>query len=109
MAITNTTLTSTSPVTVFQAAGQQAITVMYICNTGNVDVSCNVYCANSGSSSSTDNMIYNQLLITAGNAASAGDTYVISTEKLILDNGDFVDVEANVANVVTVTVSSIAV
>ena len=110
MAISNTTLTSTSPTTVFQAAGQQAITVMYICNTGNVDVSCNVYCANSGSSSSTDNMIYNQLLITAGNVdPNSGDTYVISTEKLILDNGDFVDVEANVANVITVTVSSIAV
>jgi hypothetical protein len=109
MAITNTTLTSTTPTTVFQAAGQQAITVMYICNTGNVDVTCNVYCANNGSSSSTDNMIYNQLLITAGNTASSGDTYVISTEKLILDNGDFVDVEANVANVVTVTVSSISV
>lgn len=111
MAITNTRIDTTDPKNVFTAVGQQAITVMYICNTGNQDATVNVYVVDSGDSSgaSEDNMVYNQLLITAANASSNGDTYVISDEKLILDNGDFVDVEANVANVITVTVSSISV
>lgn len=112
MAITNTRLTTVDPTTVFQAVGQQAITVIYLCNTGNADVSVNVFCVNSDDSvgASEDNMIYNQLLITAGNASpGGGDTYVISTEKLILDNNDFIGVEANIANMITVTVSSIEV
>lgn len=111
MAITNTRIDTTNLKNVFTAVGQQAITVMYICNTGNQDVVANVYCVDSSDSSgaSEDNMIYNQLLITAGNSSSNGDTFVMSSEKLILDNGDFIDIEANIANVLTVTVSSISV
>lgn len=106
MAITNTRLTSTDPITVFTASGQQAITVMYICNsqaTGNVNVS--VHCVDSGDSSgsSEDNIIYSNLVV------QPNDTYVLDTEKLILDNNDFIDVEASVANAVTITVSSISV
>lgn len=110
MAITNTFIDSTDPVTVFTAVGQQAITVMYICNTGDQDATVNVYCVDSSDSSGPgdSSLIYNQLLITAGNTGT-GDTYVISTEKLILDNNDFIDVEANVANMIAVTVSSISV
>jgi hypothetical protein len=110
MAITNTFISTTDPTTVFTAVGQQAITVMYICNTGDQDAVVNVFCVDSSDSSGPgdSSMIYNQLLITSGNSGS-GDTYVISTEKLILDNNDFIDVEANVANVIAVTVSSISV
>ena len=110
MAITNTFLSTTDPTTVFTAVGQQAITVMYICNTGEQDATVNVYCVDSDDSSGpgASSLIYNQLLITAGNTGT-GDTYVISTEKLILDNNDFIEVEANVANLIAVTVSSISV
>jgi len=105
MAITNTRLATTASTNVFTAVGQQAITVMYICNTTGSDARVNVFCIDSNDSSgpSNDNTIYSQLEVTAN------DTYVISTEKLILDNGDFLEVEANVADAVTVTVSSIAV
>jgi len=48
-------------------------------------------------------MVYSQIELTAN------DTYVISTEKLILDNSDLVEVEANIADCITVTVSSISV
>lgn len=105
MAITNTRLATTATTTVFTAVGQQAITVMYICNTTGNNARVNVFCIDSSDSSgaSTENTIYSQLEITAN------DTYVISTEKLILDNGDLIEVEANVADTITVTVSSIAV
>ena len=106
MAITNTRLTTTTPTTVFEAVGHQA----YLCNTTGTDVSVNVFAINSDDSvgAAFENMIYNQILLTAG-SGNIGDTYVISTERLILDNGDLIDVEANIANCVTVTVSSIAI
>lgn len=107
MAITNTRLNDVLPTRVFQASGQQAITVMYICNTSDTvgNVSVNVYCVDSddSTSGSLDNMIYSKLEITQN------DTYVISTEKLVLDNNDEIEVEANVAGVITVTVSSFAI
>jgi hypothetical protein len=110
MAITNTQLTTTGPTTVFQAVGQQAITVMYICNTSASAVSCNVYVLDSTVSNtvSNTNMVYNQLELTAGGAGT-GDTYVIDNEKIILDNNDSIKIEANIANSISVTVSSIAV
>lgn len=105
MAITNTRLFSSSPTTVFQAVGQQAITVIYICNTSATPVSVNVYVVNNDDSTASgdDNMILSELEITAN------DTYIMSAEKLILDNLDKIIMEANIPDLVTTTVSSIAV
>ena len=105
MAILNTRLFSSSPTTVFQAAGQQAITVIYICNTSGTDAEVNVYAVNNDDSTSggNDNMILSQLSVTAN------DTYIMSLEKLILDDLDKLEVEANIPDVITVTVSSISV
>ena len=104
MAITNTRLMDTNLTRVFQATGQQIVSVMYLCNTSAGNVSVNVYCINSDDSTagSDDNIIYSDLQI------QANDTYVMSTEKLILDNGDELEVEASVAEAITVTVSSYA-
>jgi len=105
MAIINTRLDSISPTTVFEAVGQQAITVIYLCNTTGITCTANVFVINSGDSTSSadTNMVYSQLELTAN------DTYVVSMEKLILDNADLIEVESNVPNCITVTVSSIAV
>ena len=105
MAITNTRLTTIAPTTVFEAVGQQAITVMYITNTTSTPVSFNMFVINSDDSTGAgyNSQVYSAVELTAN------DTYVISQEKIILDSGDLVDVEANVADCVTVTVSSIAV
>ena len=105
MAITNTRIDSTNPTTVFGAVGQQAITVMYICNTTATTCSVNVFVINSSDSvgAAFNNMVYSSLELTGH------ETYVISLEKLILDNLDLIDVEANIADCITVTVSSIAV
>jgi len=105
MAITNTRLTSINPTTVFTADGQQAITTMYICNTSNSPVSFNLFIINSSDSvgASNDNMAYSTMEL------QANDSYVISNERLVLSDGDLIDVEANIADCVTVTVSSIEV
>jgi len=105
MALNNTRVSTTTATTVFQASGQTAITVMYFCNHSAGPVNINVYAVNNDDSTagSLDNIIFSQLEITAG------DTYIVSTEKLILDNGDEIEVEADVADAVTVTVSSIAI
>jgi len=105
MAINNVRLTTTDPTVVFQAVGQQAVTVMYICNTTANDVNVNVFCIDSSDSTGAGetNMIYSQLSIT-GN-----DTYVIDLEKIILNNSDSIEVEPSVANSITVTTSTIAI
>jgi len=105
MAITNTRLTTTDSTRVFQASSVEAITVMYLCNTSASTVTVDVYCIDSDDSTagSVDNTIYSQLQLTAN------DTYVIDTEKLILDVSDEIEVEADTADAITVTVSSIAV
>jgi hypothetical protein len=105
MAITNTRLTTTNPTTVFEAVGQQAITTIFLCNTTATPVSFNMFAINSDDSTGAayENMIYSAIELTAN------DTYVLDVEKLILDSGDLVDIEANVADCITVTVSSIAI
>jgi len=103
MAITNTQLTSTSAQTVFTASGQQVVSVVYICNTSSSDVLIDMYAiAGNSVAAGNTNTIYSDLEITAN------DTYVMSTEKLILSTTDVLQVAANVANVVTVTISSFA-
>jgi hypothetical protein len=104
MAISNTRLLDTDITEVFQAVGQQIISVVYLCNTSASPVTVDVYCVNGDNSTigSNNNIIYSQLEITAN------DTYVMSTEKLILDDGDQLEVRANVSDVLTVTVSSFA-
>lgn len=105
MALTNTRLTDTEPTTVFAAVGQQAITTIHICNTTATNATVNVFAVNSDDSTGAgeDNQIYSALEI------NGNDTYVISTEKMILDDSDLIEVEANISNAITVTVSSIAV
>lgn len=103
MAITNTRITSTGTTTVFTASGQQAITVMYLTNTSGSTITIDVYAVKNGATPTTSNCIYYQLQLTAN------DTYVVSTEKLILDNGDYMVVQASVSNSITVTVSSVSV
>jgi hypothetical protein len=105
MAITNTRLTTTDPTTVFEAVGQQAITTIYLCNTTGSTVSFNLFIIDSSDSTGAgnDNMVYSLVELTAN------DSYVVSTERLVLSNGDLIEVEANIGNCVTVTVSSIEV
>jgi hypothetical protein len=111
MPITNTRLTNTLSNTVYTSIGNNAITTMIVCNTGNVDLTDETV------NSSTLNLFFvpNGGLIGDGTAVvknlivPAGETVFFSDEKIILGNGDTVVAQAGSGNLLTVTVSTLPV
>ena len=103
MAIQNTTLTS-SPQALINDDGERAVTVIYFYNSDPSPVTIDLHAVPSGGSASNDNKIYGNLTI------EATDTYIIDTEKLLLDDGDALWGSATGnANVVVATVSYTAI
>ena len=101
MAIQQTTLTGT-PQTIFTATADTAITVINFCNTASsVDTAIDVYVVPSGGSANASTQILNQVSLTQTN------TYIIDTEKFILETGDAVFAAANDTGIVTATVSTV--
>lgn len=98
MAITNTTLT-TSASALIDAAGEKAITVIYLYNSSGSAVSVNLHAVASGDSAGDSNKFYGNLVI------ETTDTYVVDTEKLLLADGDDIFASANVDGVVHATIS----
>ena len=88
MAITNFQVGATTGTEAYAASADTAVTAMYITNksatAGNVDI----YVVPSGETVGENFKIYNNLLI------PAEDTYVIDSEKLILENGDKIYIAA---------------
>ena len=90
------------------ANSTNAITVIYICNASTNSVLFNLFAVPSGNTASYTNVIYYNVPLTVN------DTYVLDTEKLILEPGDSIYANLNVpimtANIkVIATVSSIEV
>ena len=105
MALTSTVL-STNTQSIYTSVGNNAVTTMYLCNTGNVTAHFSVYAVPSGNSASNDNAIYYRVPLTSQ------DTYVIDNEKLILGNGDsiYANIVVSGANIqVVATVSTIGI
>lgn len=88
MAITNFQVTANTASAAFTASADTAVTVIYITNKSASDGNVNVYVVPSADSVSENFKIYNNLLI------PAQDTYILDTEKLILESGDKVYIEA---------------
>ena len=88
-----------------------AVTTIALCNTAAPDsanettnaVTVNIYIVRSGKSYGSGNKIVSSLNI------PAGETVFFSEERLVLENGDSIVVEPSVNNVVSVTVSALAV
>jgi hypothetical protein len=109
MSILNTPITNSSPTRVFPPSGysaQTAITAIYICNTGVGNLNFNVHVIPAipgpGVSSSADssNILYWNISLTAG------DTYVIDSERLVLSPNDAIYVSSTSSSgTLTVTVS----
>lgn len=98
MSILTTTVTTVGNV-VYTSSGSTAITWLSLNNWGPSNVTANLFAVPSGESSSTSTQIAYSLLL------QSGDTYQIyvGSEKLLLDNGDTIQVDATANTVTSVT------
>lgn len=102
MSITQETVT-TSGATLYTSSGASAITAVFFMNNHTGVVVLNIHVVKSGETAAASNKIIKNLSL------PADDSYVIDTEKLILDNGDFLYATADVDSVVYSTISHIGV
>jgi hypothetical protein len=99
MSITTAAVTSVGNI-VYTSTGSTAITWLTLNNWGPSNVTANLFVVPSTGTAGTSNQVYYSLPL------ASGDTYQIyaANEKLLLDNGDFVKVNAT-SNTVTVVTS----
>ena len=109
MAIANVTLDGVAAITettIFTAAADTAVTVLYICNNDTITRTLDVHIKPAGEGIADENKIYDALSI------PAGDTYVMDMEKLILADTDVISalmLEVDTTNTVVVTISTIGI
>lgn len=88
MAITNFQVGTGTGTEAFAATADTAVTAMYITNKSSTAGNVDIYVVPAGDTVGDDYKIYNNLQI------PAEDTYVIDSEKLILENGDKIFIAA---------------
>ena len=81
MAITNFQVAATTGSAAFTASAETAVTVIYITNKTDGDGTVDVYVVPNGASVSANHLVYSNLTI------KARDTYILDTEKMILETG----------------------
>ena len=98
MAISTVSVTTVGNV-VYTSSGNTAITWLSLNNWGPANVTANVFAVPNGNSAGTNNQIAYSLLL------QSGDTYQIyvGNEKLLLNNGDSIQVDATANTVSSVT------
>ena len=83
MAITSSTIRNGStPPVLHTAAGNIAVTTMYLCNKSAEPITCSIFITPNGGVDYGNNVIYSNLTI------AAQDTYVLEHERLLLSDGD---------------------
>ena len=102
MAITSNALdTTTGNIFVSTSTNGDAVTTMYFCNRDSSTRTFNLYLVPAGGSANVNNIAYSNKTVTAG------DTYIIDWEKLVLSTGDMIQATSNVANAIVASVSTI--
>jgi len=119
MAITNKRLATTSSETVYTSSGTNAIVTIIICNTGTPDAtdesvdSCllDLYVVASGDSPdlSTKVLPFDGNAVVSKLLVPAGETIFFSDEKIVLETGDYVVAVASASDLLSITVSTLAV
>ena len=99
MSIVNYQITTTSVTTVYTSVGNSAITTAYLCNTSNSTVTANVYVVPNSATANVQNQIMSQIPI------AGYDTYIMETERLLMNNGDSLQIKTSTGSVLTVTTS----
>jgi hypothetical protein len=102
MAIAQQTVGNTAT-TLYTSSGVTATTAIYFMNDDVSSVTIQIHVVKDGDVASTSNKIVKDLSITAA------DTYVIDTERLILEDGDSIQASASTDAVVHATLSYIGV
>jgi hypothetical protein len=111
MAITSTQLTTTGITTVYTSSSNNAITTMIICNIGAVTLTdetvnaanLTLHLVASGNSATNVNKVISNLTV------PAGETVFFSDERIVLSNNDTVQAQASVANLLSITISTLPV
>lgn len=99
MALSSIDLTTTIA-NLHVATSNIAATVIYVANySATDDATFTVHLVANGSSASSTNVIYNDVLL------SAGDTYVIDSERLLLSTGDTIQISVNANSIASATLS----
>ena len=93
----------TGATTIYTSSNSSAITAIYLMNDDASAVTVQVHIVSSGDTASASNKIIKDLTI------AAADTYIIDTERLILDNGDTIQASASTGSVLHSTISYIGV
>lgn len=102
MAIKNTQIGSASVTQIFLASTQTAITTIMFCNvTTGTNATVDVYCVPNGSNANPGTQIMKALPM------PATETFVLDTERLILEQSDALYAQASSSGTVTVTISSL--
>jgi hypothetical protein len=99
MAIINSLITNSAAGSIFTSAGNTAVTTVYLCNNSTSAVAVNVFAVLDTFDANAVNIIYSNLTI-AGN-----DTFIMESERLLFNNGDFLAANAGVDGSVAATVS----
>ena len=116
MAITNNFIDATLT-TLYTSSGETAVTSMIFCNYADVDniaspdgsvltdadTFLDLHIVPNGGSASDQNKILHQLKI------PGGETFIMDTERLVLENGDTIVAQTTSPATVSATISSVAV
>ena len=96
-----TSLVTTSVGNAYVSSGNTAVTFLSLCNYSAGNVLANVHIVPSGAAASNTNLVLSSIEITSK------DTYqfYVGNEKLLLTNGDSVQVDANAATALNAVVS----
>lgn len=95
--------TSVSSIYTANGADGNVVSVAYFCNRSGSTTSFTLHLVPTGESATANNVVYSNKTITAG------DTYILELEKIILGNGDSLQASANIADAVVATVSTLGV
>jgi hypothetical protein len=103
MAITQAGAIGTSATTVYTSSGQTAITCMFFMNDNASARTLDVHVVQNGATAAATNKIVKTISI------DGADTYVVNTEKLVLDNGDMIQCVASATSSIYGTISSVTI
>ena len=96
-------LVGTSATTVYTSSGDSATTSIFLMNDNAASRTVQVYLVPNGGTAGVTNQIIKDLAI------DGADTYILQNEKIVLANGDTIQVTANATNSIYATVSYVGI